>query len=58
MSLEVAAKRVDLLKQAVPKLQNLIALSNLDQGEPAERQATAGAAARDFPRGRARRDRR
>lgn len=45
MSLEVAAKRVDLLKQAVPKLRNLIALSNLDHpGEPAERQATAGAA--------------
>lgn len=46
MSLEVAAKRVDLLKQAVPKLRNLIALSNLDHpGEPAERQATAAAAA-------------
>jgi len=45
MSLEVAAKRVDLLKQAVPKLRNLIALSNLDHpGEPAERQATAAAA--------------
>jgi putative ABC transport system substrate-binding protein len=45
MSLEVAAKRVDLLKQAVPKLRNLIALSNVDHpGESAERQATAAAA--------------
>jgi len=45
MSLEVAAKRVDLLKQAVPRLRTLIALSNLDHpGEPAERQATAAAA--------------
>jgi putative ABC transport system substrate-binding protein len=46
MSLEVAAKRVDFLKQAVPKARSLIALSNLDHpGEPAERQATGAAAA-------------
>ena len=51
MSLEVAAKRVDLLKQAVTKLRNLIALSNLDHpGEPAERQATVAAATACAPR--------
>ncbi|MBI3635166.1 MAG: ABC transporter substrate-binding protein [Candidatus Rokubacteria bacterium] len=45
MSLDVAAKRVDLLKQAVPKLRNLVVFSNLDHpGEPEERQATLAAA--------------
>ena len=45
LSLEVAGKRVGLLKQAVPRLRTLAALSNTDHpGEQAERRATAAAA--------------
>jgi putative ABC transport system substrate-binding protein len=49
LSLEIAGKRVEALKQAVPKLKTLAALSNTDHpGERAERQATE--AARPGPR--------
>ncbi len=45
LSLEVAGKRVELLKQAVPRLRTLAALSNTDHpGEPSERRATETAA--------------
>jgi putative tryptophan/tyrosine transport system substrate-binding protein len=45
LSLEIAGKRVDLLKQAVPRLKTLAVLSNTDHpGERAERQATEAAA--------------
>lgn len=45
LSLEVAGKRVELLKQAVPRLRSLVALSNTDHpGEQAELRATATAA--------------
>lgn len=45
LSLEVAGKRVELLKQAVPRLRTLAALSNTDHpGEPSERRATEAAA--------------
>ena len=45
LSLEVAGKRVELLKQAVPRLRSLAALSNTDHpGEQAERRATEAAA--------------
>ena len=45
LSLEVAGKRVDLLKQAVPRLKTLVALSNTDHpGEQSERRATEAAA--------------
>ena len=45
LSLEVAAKRIELLKEAVPRIRTLAALSNVDHpGEPAERQATEAAA--------------
>jgi putative ABC transport system substrate-binding protein len=45
LSLEIAAKRVELLKQAVPHIRRLAVLSNTDHpGEPAERQATERAA--------------
>jgi len=45
MSLEVAGKRVELLKRAVPGLQTLAALSNVDHpGEASERRATEAAA--------------
>ena len=45
LSLEVAGKRVELLKQAVPHLRSLVALSNTDHpGEQAERRATEAAA--------------
>jgi putative ABC transport system substrate-binding protein len=45
LSLEVAGKRVELLKQAVPRLRSLVALSNTDHpGEQAERRATEAAA--------------
>ena len=45
LSLEIAGKRVELLKQAVPKLKTLAVLSNTDHpGERAERQATEAAA--------------
>jgi putative tryptophan/tyrosine transport system substrate-binding protein len=44
-SLEVAGKRVELLKQAVPRLRLLAALSNTDHpGEQSERRATEAAA--------------
>ena len=44
LSLDVAGKRVDLLKQAVPRLRSLAALSNTDHpGEQAERRATEAA---------------
>jgi putative ABC transport system substrate-binding protein len=46
MSREVAGKRVELLKRAVPGLQTLAALSNVDHpGEASERRATEDAAA-------------
>jgi putative ABC transport system substrate-binding protein len=46
LSLEIAGKRVDLLKQAVPKLGRLAILSNTDHpGEASERRATEQAAA-------------
>jgi putative ABC transport system substrate-binding protein len=45
MSLEVAGKRVALLKEAVPRIRTLAALSNINHpGEPAEHRATAEAA--------------
>jgi putative ABC transport system substrate-binding protein len=45
LSLEIAAKRVDLLKQAVPRLRKLALLSNTDHpGERSERRATEEAA--------------
>ena len=45
LSLEIAGKRVELLKQAIPPLRTLVALSNTDHpGEPAERRATEAAA--------------
>ena len=45
LSLEVAGKRVDLLKQAVPHLRKLAILSNTDHpGERSERRATEEAA--------------
>ena len=41
LSLEVAAKRVQLLKEAVPRMRSLAVLSNVDHpGELAERRAT------------------
>jgi putative ABC transport system substrate-binding protein len=44
-SLEVAGKRVELLKQGVPRLRSLAALSNTDHpGEQSERRATEAAA--------------
>jgi ABC-type uncharacterized transport system substrate-binding protein len=45
LSLEIAGKRVELLKQAVPGLRKLAVLSNTDHpGEAAERRATEEAA--------------
>ena len=45
LSLDVAGKRVDLLKQAVPRLRSLAVLSNTDHpGEKSEFQATETAA--------------
>jgi len=45
LSLDVAAKRVELLKQAVPGLRTLVALSNTDHpGEKSELRATETAA--------------
>ncbi len=45
LSLEIAAKRVDLLKQAIPQLRTLAVLSNTDHsGERSERRATEEAA--------------
>jgi putative ABC transport system substrate-binding protein len=45
LSLEIAAKRVELLKQAVPQIRTLAVLSNTDHpGEPSERRATEEAA--------------
>ena len=45
LSLEVAGKRVELLKQAVPHLRSLVALSNTDHpGEKSELHATEAAA--------------
>ena len=45
MSLEVAGKRVALLKEAVPRMRTLAALSNVNHpGEPAEHRATDTAA--------------
>jgi putative ABC transport system substrate-binding protein len=45
LSLEVAGKRVELLKQAVPRLRSLAALSNIDHpGEKSELRATEAAA--------------
>jgi putative ABC transport system substrate-binding protein len=45
LSLEVAGKRVELLKQAVPQIRTLAVLSNTDHpGERAERRATEEAA--------------
>jgi putative tryptophan/tyrosine transport system substrate-binding protein len=45
LSLEIAAKRVELLKQAVPQIRRLAVLSNTDHpGEPSERRATEEAA--------------
>ena len=47
LSLEVAGKRVELLKQALPRLRSLALLSNTDHpGEKSERQATEAAAQR------------
>jgi putative ABC transport system substrate-binding protein len=47
LSLEIAGKRVDLLKQAVPNLRALAALSNTDHpGEQSELRATETAARR------------
>jgi len=41
MSLEIAGKRVELIKEAVPRLRTLAVLSNVDHpGEPSERRAT------------------
>lgn len=45
LSLEVAAKRVQLLKEALPKLRSVAVLSNVDHpGEASERGATEAAA--------------
>ena len=45
LSLEVAAKRIQLLKEAFPRLRSVAALSNVDHpGEGAERSATEAAA--------------
>lgn len=45
LSLEIAGKRVELLKQAIPALRTLAVLSNsIHPGEPAERRATEAAA--------------
>jgi putative ABC transport system substrate-binding protein len=45
LSLEIAGKRVELLKQAVPKLRTLAVVSNTDHpGEGSERRATEAAA--------------
>jgi putative ABC transport system substrate-binding protein len=45
LSLEIAAKRVELLKQAVPQIHRLAVLSNTDHpGERSERRATEEAA--------------
>jgi putative ABC transport system substrate-binding protein len=45
LSLEIAAKRVELLKQAVPQMRRLAVLSNTDHpGEHSERRATEEAA--------------
>jgi putative ABC transport system substrate-binding protein len=45
LSLEIAGKRVDLLKQAVPHLRSLVALSNIEHpGEKSELRATETAA--------------
>src|SRR2546428_2767118 len=47
MSLEVAAKRIELLKEMVPRIRTLAVLSNVDHpGEPSERRATEAAAHR------------
>ena len=47
LSLEVAGKRVELLKQALPRLRTLAVLSNTDHpGETSERRATEVAAQR------------
>ena len=47
LSLEVAGKRVELLKQAIPRLRSLAMLSNVDHpGEKSELQATEAAAQR------------
>lgn len=44
LSLEVAAKRVQLLKEAIPRVRTIAALSNVDHpGEPSERKATDAA---------------
>jgi putative tryptophan/tyrosine transport system substrate-binding protein len=45
LSLEIAGKRVELLKEAVPRLRSLVALSNTDHpGEKSELRATEAAA--------------
>jgi len=45
LSLEIAGKRIELLKQTVPELRTLAALSNTDHpGESSERRATEAAA--------------
>src|SRR6266566_1408904 len=45
MSMEIAGKRVELIKEAVPRLRTLAVLSNVDHpGEPSERRATEAAA--------------
>ena len=45
LSLEIAGKRVELLKQAIPRLSRLAALTNTDHpGERSERRATEAAA--------------
>lgn len=45
LSLEIAGKRVEILKQAVPRLRRLAVLSNTDHpGESSERRATESAA--------------
>jgi putative tryptophan/tyrosine transport system substrate-binding protein len=45
LSLEIAGKRIELLKEAMPQLRTLAALSNTDHpGESAERRATEAAA--------------
>jgi putative ABC transport system substrate-binding protein len=47
MSLKIAAKRVELIKEAVPRLRTLAVLSNVDHpGESSEHRATAAAAHR------------
>ena len=45
LSLEVAAKRIELLKEAAPRIRSIAVLSNVDHpGEPAERRVTEAAA--------------